>query len=90
MPRGAVVAWISNVLFPVQRVIPRLADRYRVIAPDLPRSGFTEVPENRKYVYTFDILARTIEQFTDALGLLDVGWGGAVRPQLLPLTIAQN
>jgi pyruvate/2-oxoglutarate dehydrogenase complex dihydrolipoamide dehydrogenase (E3) component/pimeloyl-ACP methyl ester carboxylesterase len=55
--------------FQYRELIPRLADRYRVIAPDLPGFGFTEVPERRKYVYTFDNLARTIEQFTDALGL---------------------
>jgi pimeloyl-ACP methyl ester carboxylesterase len=52
-----------------RELIPRLADRYRVIAPDLPGFGFTEVPAERKYTYTFDALAHTIEAFTDALGL---------------------
>jgi pimeloyl-ACP methyl ester carboxylesterase len=46
-----------------------LADRYRVIAPDLPGFGFTEVPNERNYVYTFDALAKTIESFTAALNL---------------------
>ena len=55
--------------FMFRELIPRLADRFRVIAPDLPGFGFTEVPENRKYTYSFDALARTIEAFTDALGL---------------------
>ena len=55
--------------FMFRELIPRLADRYRVIAPDLPGFGFTEVPEERKYTYSFDALARTIEAFTDALGL---------------------
>jgi pimeloyl-ACP methyl ester carboxylesterase len=50
-------------------LIPRLADRYRVIAPDLPGFGFTQVPEGRKYVYSFDALAGTIETFTNALSL---------------------
>src|SRR5262249_31412428 len=49
--------------------IPRLADNYRVIAPDLPGFGFTEVPPERRYQYTFDALAQTILAFTDALGL---------------------
>jgi pimeloyl-ACP methyl ester carboxylesterase len=40
-----------------------------VIAPDLPGFGFTEVPAERKYAYTFDSLAKTIEAFTDALNL---------------------
>jgi pyruvate/2-oxoglutarate dehydrogenase complex dihydrolipoamide dehydrogenase (E3) component/pimeloyl-ACP methyl ester carboxylesterase len=55
--------------FQYRELMPRLADRYRVIAPDLPGFGFTEVPEDRRYEYTFDALARTIEAFTDALGL---------------------
>lgn len=55
--------------FQYRELMPRLADRYRVIAPDLPGFGFTEVPEARKYVYTFDALAQTILAFTDALGL---------------------
>src|SRR5690348_14466757 len=50
-------------------LIPRLADQYHVIAPDLPGFGFTEVPGNRKYTYSFDALARTIEAFTNALDL---------------------
>jgi pimeloyl-ACP methyl ester carboxylesterase len=55
--------------FMFRELIPRLADKFRVIAPDLPGFGFTEVPENRKYTYSFDALARTIEAFTEALGL---------------------
>lgn len=55
--------------FQYRELMPRLADRYRVIAPDLPGFGFTEVPEARKYVYTFAALAQTILAFTDALGL---------------------
>src|SRR5271170_6154418 len=55
--------------FMFRELIPRLADQFRVIAPDLPGFGFTEVPEKRKYTYSFDALARTVEAFTDALGL---------------------
>lgn len=55
--------------FMFRDLIPRLADQYRVIAPDLPGFGFTEVPEGRKYTYTFDALAGTIDAFTHALGL---------------------
>lgn len=55
--------------FQFRELMPRLADRYRVIAPDLPGFGFTEVPEDRRYEYSFDSLARTVEAFTDAMGL---------------------
>jgi pimeloyl-ACP methyl ester carboxylesterase len=55
--------------FMFRDLIPRLADRHRVIAPDLPGFGFTEVPVWRNYAYTFDALAGTIEAFTDAIGL---------------------
>jgi pimeloyl-ACP methyl ester carboxylesterase len=55
--------------FMFRHLIPRLADQYQVIAPDLPGFGFTEVPGGRKYSYSFDALAGTLEAFTDALGL---------------------
>jgi pimeloyl-ACP methyl ester carboxylesterase len=55
--------------FMFRELIPRLADQFRVIAPDLPGFGFTEVPEKRTYTYSFDALAQTLEAFTDALGL---------------------
>jgi pimeloyl-ACP methyl ester carboxylesterase len=55
--------------FQYRELIPRLADKYRVIAPDLPGFGFSEVPETRKYNYSFDALAQTVLAFTDALGL---------------------
>jgi len=53
--------------FMYRELIPRLADRYRVIAPDLPGFGFTEVPDKRKYKYTFDALAVTVAAFTEAM-----------------------
>src|ERR1700691_827872 len=55
--------------FQYRELIPRLADRYRVIAPDLPGFGFTEVPEKRKYTYSFAALALTVAVFTEALKL---------------------
>jgi pimeloyl-ACP methyl ester carboxylesterase len=53
--------------FMFRELIPRLASAYRVIAPDLPGFGFTEVPVNRNYVYSFDQLALTTEALTKAL-----------------------
>jgi len=55
--------------FMFRELIPRLAEDYRVIAPDLPGFGFTEIPAERRYAYTFDGLAATIEAFTRALKL---------------------
>src|SRR5215471_17656016 len=55
--------------FMFRELIPRLATDYRVVAPDLPGFGFTEVPATRRYIYSFDALATTIERFTEALHL---------------------
>jgi pimeloyl-ACP methyl ester carboxylesterase len=55
--------------FQFRELMPRLAYSYRVIAPDLPGFGFTEVPEQRRYQYTFDALAQTILAFTESLAL---------------------
>jgi pimeloyl-ACP methyl ester carboxylesterase len=55
--------------FQYRELISRLADCYHVIAPDLPGFGFTEVPAERGYKYTFESLAKTIFAFTQALKL---------------------
>jgi pimeloyl-ACP methyl ester carboxylesterase len=55
--------------FQYRELIPHLADRYHVIAPDLPGFGFTEVPAERHYTYTFDALANTLLAFTQTLKL---------------------
>jgi pimeloyl-ACP methyl ester carboxylesterase len=52
-----------------RNLIPILATRFHVIAPDLPGFGFTEVPGERGYRYTFDDLAVSLGAFVDALGL---------------------
>jgi pimeloyl-ACP methyl ester carboxylesterase len=53
--------------FMFRELIPRLANDNRVIAPDLPGFGFTQVPAERKYIYSFDQLANTIDAFARAL-----------------------
>jgi pimeloyl-ACP methyl ester carboxylesterase len=50
-------------------LIPLLADRYRVIAPDLPGYGQTKAPKRGDFDYTFDNLANVIGGFVDAIGL---------------------
>jgi pimeloyl-ACP methyl ester carboxylesterase len=57
----------SSLMF--RELMPRLASSYRVIAPDLPGFGFTDVPAERRYSYTFDSLAATINAFVETLGL---------------------
>jgi pimeloyl-ACP methyl ester carboxylesterase len=53
--------------FMFRELIPYLASDYRLIAPDLPGFGFTDVPHERNYSYSFDQLAFTIDAFTQAL-----------------------
>lgn len=50
-------------------LIPLLAGRYRVIAPDLPGFGNTVAPPRGRFEYSFDRLAQVIEGFVDAMGL---------------------
>jgi pimeloyl-ACP methyl ester carboxylesterase len=88
--------------FMYRNLIPMLADRYHVIAPDMPGFGLTEVPETLKYTYTFDQLAKTMQGFTDVLGLkryalqvfdygAPVGWRlAAARPERVTALISQN
>ena len=83
-------------------LIPLLATKYRVIAPDLPGFGFTEVPAERNYQYTFDNLASTMEAFLQAIKLdrfalyvFDYGAPvglrlAAARPERITALISQN
>ena len=50
-------------------LIPRLADRFHIVAPDLPGFGRTAMPARDKFGYTFDNLARVMERFTELVGL---------------------
>lgn len=52
-----------------RHLIPLLADRFHLIAPDLPGFGFTDVPAERHYSWTFDALGQTLTAFVDSLGL---------------------
>jgi len=50
-------------------LMPLLASRYRLIAPDLPGFGNTQAPPRAQFAYTFEQLYKVIEGFTEALGL---------------------
>ncbi|CAM6827096.1 alpha/beta hydrolase [Leclercia adecarboxylata] len=88
--------------FMFRDLIPQLADRYHVIAPDLPAFGSTEAPARGEYAYTFAQLAETIGRFTEALHLnryallvhdygAPVGWRLALaHPQRVTALISQN
>jgi pimeloyl-ACP methyl ester carboxylesterase len=52
-----------------RELIPELARDFYVVAPDLPGFGFSQAPARAEYAYTFAGLAKTIEAFTEALGL---------------------
>ena len=47
----------------------RLSDRYHLIAPDYPGFGHSDWPDPKKFAYTFDHIAETMNHFTEALGL---------------------
>ena len=50
-------------------LIPLLDDRFRLIAPDLPGFGRSDMPARDKFDYTFDRLAAVIDRFTETVGL---------------------
>lgn len=85
-----------------RELIPALAQRYRVIAPDLPGFGQTTVMPGVRFDYTFDHLASVIDAFTVAKGLdryamyvfdygAPVGWRLAVgNPHKISAIVSQN
>ena len=50
-------------------LLARLADKYRLIAPDYPGFGHSDWPDPKQFDYTFDHIARVIDDFSQVLGL---------------------
>lgn len=50
-------------------LIPLLADRFHLVAPDLPGFGRTALPPRDSFTYSFDNLAKVIDRFTEVIGL---------------------
>jgi len=85
-----------------RELIPALADRYHVVAPDLPGFGYTEAPDRSTFNYSFDHLAQVVDRFTEVLGLrryaiyvfdygAPVGFRLALRhPERITAVISQN
>ena len=49
-------------------LIPRLADRFHIIAPDLPGFGQSDMPGREAFTYTFENIAKVIGRFTEVVG----------------------
>jgi len=85
-----------------RELIPMLSDRARVIAPDLPGFGQSDMPPRDKFSYTFARLAEVIDRFTEVIGLgrfaiyafdygSPTGFRMAVRhPERVSAIISQN
>jgi pimeloyl-ACP methyl ester carboxylesterase len=50
-------------------LIPLLADRFHIVAPDLPGFGQSDMPARSEFTYTFDRIAGVIDRFTEVIGL---------------------
>lgn len=90
----------SSVMF--ETLIPRLADRYHLVAPDYPGFGLSDAPPPEQYAYTFDHLASTVDHLAGQLGLTRYSlylqdYGGPVgmrlalaHPERIQAMIIQN
>lgn len=88
--------------FMFRDLIPRLAERFHVIAPDYPGFGYSDAPAATEFGYTFDRLTDVVAAFTDKLGLERYGlymqdFGGPVgfrlasrRPERVSFLVIQN
>lgn len=83
-------------------LIPLLSEKFHIIAPDLPGFGLSSAPDRTQFHYTFDNLAKTMNQFTEKIGLkkyamyvfdygAPVGYRLAVaHPEKITAIISQN
>jgi pimeloyl-ACP methyl ester carboxylesterase len=85
-----------------RNLIPALADRYHVVAPDLPGFGFSDAPNRNQFRYTFENLTKAIDSFIQSIGIerfaiyvfdygAPVGFRLALaRPERITAIISQN
>jgi len=85
-----------------RNLIPALSDRYRVIAPDYPGYGQSDMPDRANFAYTFDRFAELVGTLLDklevaayAMYVMDygapVGWRLALKhPERITGLIVQN
>jgi pimeloyl-ACP methyl ester carboxylesterase len=85
-----------------RNLIPALADGYRVIAPDYPGFGQSDMPDRKKFAYTFDRVAELTDKLLEHLGVkryamyvmdygAPVGWRLALKhPERITGLIVQN
>ena len=83
-------------------LIPHLADRFHIVAPDLPGFGQSDLVARGMFAYTFDHIAEVIDRFTEVIGLkrfaiyvFDYGAPtgfriAAKRPERITAIISQN
>jgi pimeloyl-ACP methyl ester carboxylesterase len=83
-------------------LIPLLAGKFHLVAPDLPGFGMSDMPPREKFKYTFENIARVIERFTEIIGFdrfalyvfdygAPTGFRVAVRhPERITAIISQN
>lgn len=83
-------------------LIPLLADRFHIVAPDLLGFGQSDMPARDKFTYTFDNIANVIERFTEIIGfnrfavyVFDYGAPTGLRlavrhPERITAIISQN
>ena len=85
-----------------RNVIPALADKFHLVAPDYPGFGYSSMPPVDRFEYTFDHLAEIVEKFVHQIGLekyslyvmdygAPVGYRIAVKhPEKVEALIVQN
>ena len=85
-----------------RNLIPLLADKFHIVAPDLPGFGQSDMPPRDRFSYTFDHIAGIIDRFTEVIGFdrfaiyvfdygAPTGFRIAVRhPERITAIISQN
>lgn len=52
-----------------RNLLPALGDEFRLVAPDYPGYGHSSMPSHKEFAYTFDNLAKVVDEFTEKVGL---------------------
>lgn len=102
MPKLVLLHGFPAASHQYRGLLAKLSDKFHIVAPDYPGFGYSDMPDPKKYGYTFDKTAEITEKFLERVGFTKFGmyvqdYGGPIgfrivgrHPEWLEWLIIQN
>jgi pimeloyl-ACP methyl ester carboxylesterase len=88
MPKLVLLHGFPSSSHQYRFLLAKLEDRFHIVAPDYPGFGYSDMPDPKKFDYTFDKTAEIIEKFLESVGFTKFGmyvqdYGGPVGMRIV-------